>query len=86
AEGQQDRPKRFGKDGDGRPGGKRFEGRRNGNGDGKFEGKGGKPNGGKRFDKPKDDWKEHRPREPRETKLDPNSPWAALAALKTPKS
>ena len=28
----------------------------------------------------------HRPREPRETKLDPNSPWAALAALKQPKS
>lgn len=91
AEGQQDRPKRFNrpdrKDGDANPGRPRFEGRRPGNGDGKFENKGGKPGGGgKRFDKPKDDWKEHRPREQRETKLDPNSPWAALAALKTPKS
>ena len=27
-----------------------------------------------------------RPREVRETKVDPDSPWAALAALKTPKS
>ena len=90
AEGQQDRPKRFHrpdrKDGEGNQGRPRFEGRRPGNGDGKFEGKGGKPGGGKRFDKPKDDWREHRPREQRETKLDPNSPWAALAALKTPKS
>ena len=86
AEGQQkrfNRPAR--KDGEGSPGRPRVEGRRP-NGDGKFEGKAGKPNGGKRFDKPKDDWKEHRPREPRETKLDPNSPWAALAALKQPKS
>lgn len=78
------RPKRFSRpapDGKGAPGGqdnrdgKRFEGRRDG-----------KPGGGKRFDKPKEDWKEHRPREQRETKLDPNSPWAALAALKTPKN
>ena len=89
AEGQQDRPKRFNrpdrKDGEGNQGRPRFEGRRP-NGEGKFDGKGGKPGGGKRFDKPKDDWKEHRPREQRETKLDPNSPWAALAALKQPKS
>lgn len=73
------RPKRFGKGpegGDGKPG-KRFEGGRR---DGKPGG------GGKRFDKPKEDWKEHRPREQRETKVDPNSPWAALAALKNPKS
>jgi len=91
AEGQAERPKRFPrpdrKEGDGAPGRPRFEGRRP-NGDGKFEGKGGKPGGGggKRFDKPKDDWKEHRPRVERETKLDPNSPWAALAALRNPKS
>ena len=86
AEGQQDRPKRFNrpdrKDGEANQGRPRFEGRRPNSGDGK----GGKPTGGKRFDKPKDDWKEHRPREQRETKLDPNSPWAALAALKQPKS
>jgi len=57
------------------------------NGDGKFEGKGGKPGGGgKGLDKPKEDWKEHRPRVERETKLDPNSPWAALAALRNPKA
>jgi ATP-dependent RNA helicase SUPV3L1/SUV3 len=47
--------------------------------------KGGKP-GGKRFDKPREDWKEHRQREDRKpAALDPNSPWAALAALKNPK-
>jgi ATP-dependent RNA helicase SUPV3L1/SUV3 len=47
---------------------------------------GGKP-GGKRFDRPKDDWKEHRPREDRKpAAIDPNSPWAALAALRNPKS
>ena len=49
----------------------------------------GRPNG-KRFDKPRDkpreDWKEHRPREDRKpAPLDPNSPWAALAALRNPK-
>ena len=43
--------------------------------------------GGKRFDKPREDWKEHRPREDRKpAPLDPNSPWAALAALRNPKS
>ena len=43
----------------------------------------GKPNGGKRFEKPRDDWKEHRPKEDRKpAPLDPNSPWAALLALK----
>ena len=52
-----------------------------------FENKGGKPGGGKRFDKPSEDWKEHRPREERKPAvLDPNSPWAALAALRNPKS
>ena len=90
------RPRRFNRDGkpggEGRPQGqrpegggpKRFEGRRDGAPGGKPGN--GKPQGGKRFDKPKDDWKEHRPREVRETKLDPNSPWAALAALKNPKA
>jgi len=48
---------------------------------------GGKPGGGKRFDKPRDDWREHRPREDRKpAAIDPNSPWAALAALRNPKS
>jgi len=47
---------------------------------------GGKP-GGKRFEKPRDDWREHRPREDRKPAVvDPNSPWAALAALRNPKS
>jgi ATP-dependent RNA helicase SUPV3L1/SUV3 len=32
------------------------------------------------------DWKEHRPREKREVALDPDSPWAALAALRNPKA
>jgi len=83
-----DRSDGKGGDGKGRP---RFEGRRDGqrpgNGGGKpFENKGGKP-GGKRFDKPREDWKEHRPREDRKPAvLDPNSPWAALAALRNPKS
>jgi len=76
--------------GDGKPGGRpRFEDRRNGGGNGgkPFENKGGKPGGGKRFDKPREDWKEHRPREDRKpAPLDPNSPWAALAALRNPKS
>jgi len=31
------------------------------------------------------DWKEHRPREKRDVALDPDSPWAALAALRNPK-
>ncbi|MGV3491228.1 MAG: helicase, partial [Devosia sp.] len=57
------------------------------NGGKPFENKGGKPGGGKRFDKPREDWKEHRPREDRKpAALDPNSPWAALAALRDPKS
>jgi len=44
---------------------------------------GGKPRfGGKRD---REDWKEHRPREKRDVALDPDSPWAALAALRTPK-
>jgi ATP-dependent RNA helicase SUPV3L1/SUV3 len=34
----------------------------------------------------REDWREHRPREKREVALDPDSPWAALAALRTPKS
>ncbi|HEX4297381.1 MAG TPA: helicase-related protein [Devosia sp.] len=47
---------------------------------------GGKPRfEGKRPDRPRDDWKEHRPREKRDLPLDPDSPWAALAALRTPK-
>jgi len=70
--------------GDGKPAGRpRHDDRRNGK---PFEGKGGKP-AGKRFDKPREDWKEHRPREDRKpAPLDPNSPWAALAALRNPKS
>ena len=38
--------------------------------------------GGKRE---QSDWKEHRPREERKTTVDPDSPWAALAALRNPK-
>ena len=33
----------------------------------------------------REDWKEHRPREKRDVPLDPDSPWAALAALRNPK-
>jgi len=94
------RPRRFHRDakpgGDGRPQGqrpdgnrpeggapKRFEGRRDGPPGGKPAT--GKPQGGKR-DKGRDEWKEHRPREQRETRVDPDSPWAALAALKNPKT
>ncbi|MEP7240962.1 MAG: helicase-related protein [Devosia sp.] len=40
---------------------------------------------GKR-DKDQGDWKEHRPREKRDVALDPDSPWAALAALRNPKT
>ena len=48
---------------------------------------GGKPGyAGKRNDKPRDDWKEHRPREERKVSVDPDSPWAALLALRNPKS
>jgi ATP-dependent RNA helicase SUPV3L1/SUV3 len=56
---------------------RRFEG----NGDGKPDGK--KFNGKRRDER--DDWKQHRPREKRDMPLDPDSPWAALAALRTPK-
>jgi ATP-dependent RNA helicase SUPV3L1/SUV3 len=45
-----------------------------------FEGK--KKFAGKRSD---EDWKQHRPREKREVTVDPDSPWAALAALRNPK-
>jgi ATP-dependent RNA helicase SUPV3L1/SUV3 len=45
-----------------------------------FEGKG-KPGG--KGGKERDDWKQHRPREERKpAAVDPNSPWAALLALK----
>ncbi|MEO6395767.1 MAG: helicase-related protein [Devosia sp.] len=73
-------------EGDGKPGRPRFDNKRNGG----FK-EGGKPyegkpkSAGKRSDKPREDWKEHRPREPRDVPLDPNSPWAALAALRNPK-
>jgi ATP-dependent RNA helicase SUPV3L1/SUV3 len=96
------RPDRDAGNGDGKQGGRpRFEGRRNGppssgpredGGKPPFENRGGKPNGdrsggGKRFDKPRDDWREHRPREDRKpAAIDPNSPWAALAALRNPKT
>jgi ATP-dependent RNA helicase SUPV3L1/SUV3 len=47
----------------------------------------GKPKfAGKKGDRPRnEEWKEHRPREKRATPLDPDSPWAALAALRNPK-
>jgi ATP-dependent RNA helicase SUPV3L1/SUV3 len=45
----------------------------------------GKPKFGGKRDSSRDDWKEHRPREKREVALDPDSPWAALAALRNPK-
>ena len=38
--------------------------------------------GGKRE---REDWREHRPREKRDVVVDPDSPWAALAALRNPK-
>jgi ATP-dependent RNA helicase SUPV3L1/SUV3 len=44
--------------------------------------------GGKKFAGKRerdDDWKQHRPREKRDVPLDPDSPWAALAALRNPK-
>ncbi len=81
------------KPGDAKPARPRFEGRRDGQRPGNgapgkpFENKGKPGGGGKRFDKPREDWKEHRPREDRKpAPLDPNSPWAALAALRNPKS
>ena len=47
----------------------------------------GKPNGKPNFNGKRDreDWREHRPREKRDVPLDPDSPWAALAALRNPK-
>ncbi len=45
----------------------------------------GKKYGGKRDREQASDWKEHRPREKRDVALDPDSPWAALAALRNPK-
>jgi ATP-dependent RNA helicase SUPV3L1/SUV3 len=44
--------------------------------------------GGKKFAGKRerdDEWKQHRPREKRDMPLDPDSPWAALAALRNPK-
>ncbi|MEQ1900387.1 MAG: helicase-related protein [Devosia sp.] len=76
-------------DGDKRPPRPRFDNAKRGNAGFKdgakpFEGK---PKfAGKRNDRPREDWKEHRPRETREVAIDPNSPWAALAALRTPKT
>ena len=73
-----DRPKQFRRpDRDKAAGGKprRFDG----------DAKPGKKFGGKRNDKPREDWKEHQPREKRNVALDPDSPWAALAALRNPK-
>jgi ATP-dependent RNA helicase SUPV3L1/SUV3 len=46
----------------------------------------GKPKFAGKRDKDRDDWKEHRPREKRDVPLDPDSPWAALAALRNPKA
>ena len=47
-----------------------------------------KPFEGKKYAGKRDrdeDWKQHRPREKRDVPLDPDSPWAALAALRNPK-
>jgi ATP-dependent RNA helicase SUPV3L1/SUV3 len=57
------------------------------NGNGGFKDKARKFEGKPKFNKRDrdDSWKEHRPREKRDVPLDPNSPWAALAALRTPK-
>lgn len=90
-----DRPQGADKPGDAKPARPRFEGGRPAGqrpnagapGGKPFENKGKPGGGGKRFDKPREDWKEHRPREDRKpAPLDPNSPWAALAALRNPKS
>ncbi len=85
---QDRRPERG--NGEQRPARPRFEGRNGKAPDRANErnDRGGKPfdKGGKRFDKPREDWKEHRPREDRKpAKVDPNSPWAALLALRNPK-
>jgi len=51
-----------------------------------FNAKGnGKPKFGGKRDRDGEDWKEHRPREKRDLPLDPDSPWAKLAALRHPK-
>jgi ATP-dependent RNA helicase SUPV3L1/SUV3 len=51
-----------------------------------FNAKGnGKPKFGGKRDRAGEDWKEHRPREKRDLPLDPDSPWAKLAALRNPK-
>ncbi|HVY51691.1 MAG TPA: helicase-related protein [Devosia sp.] len=48
-------------------------------------GVGGKGKFGGKRDREREDWRDHRPREKRDVALDPDSPWAALAALRTPK-
>jgi ATP-dependent RNA helicase SUPV3L1/SUV3 len=51
-----------------------------------FDGKGnGKPKFAGKRDREREDWTEHRPREKRDLPLDPDSPWAKLAALRNPK-
>ncbi|MEO8756247.1 MAG: helicase-related protein [Devosia sp.] len=73
---QADRPP-----GKGRP---RFDKNRPKNGDDRkpFAGK---PKFAGKREGARDDWKEHRPREERKITVDPDSPWAALAALRNPK-
>jgi ATP-dependent RNA helicase SUPV3L1/SUV3 len=75
------RPDRDKANGD-RPQGGKPQRRFDNNGDGKH---GGKPKFDGKRDKPRDNWKEHQPREKRNVPLDPDSPWAALAALRNPK-
>jgi ATP-dependent RNA helicase SUPV3L1/SUV3 len=75
-----DRPPR--KEGEGRP---RFDKKRNGGPRDGAKPLDGKPGSGKRDKPPREDWKAHTPREKRDVPLDPNSPWAALAALRNPK-
>jgi ATP-dependent RNA helicase SUPV3L1/SUV3 len=77
---QPERPKQFRRpDRDKQPNGRpprRFDGGAGGDKSGKPK-FGGKP--------AREDWKEHQPRPKREVTLDPDSPWAALAALRNPK-
>ena len=71
-------------DGDKAPGRPRFDPKRSqpgGNGHA-----GGKPKFSGKREREQSDWKEHRPREKRDVAVDPDSPWAALAALRNPKS
>jgi ATP-dependent RNA helicase SUPV3L1/SUV3 len=75
------RPDRDKANGD-RPQGGKPQRRFDNNGDGMH---GGKPKFDGKRDKPRDNWKEHQPREKRNVPLDPDSPWAALAALRNPK-